>query len=62
MTGRTVTRQQLADCPDCLDWLGRNPHIVGACASVGIEHGKSTSRVVFEYTAAYHFRQHRDAA
>ena len=55
---RLVTRQQLIDCPECVAWGASQPHLIGACASVGIEHGKSTQRMLFEITAAYHFRGH----
>jgi hypothetical protein len=33
--------------------------LVGACASVGIEQGKSTDRMLFEFLAGFHFRGHR---
>lgn len=31
-----------------------------ACASVGIEYGKSTGRMMFDYLAGYHDRGHRE--
>lgn len=51
----------MPDCPQCMDYAMDQPHLVGACASVGIEKGKSTQQMLAEYLAAYHARGHREA-
>lgn len=50
------------DCLPCLEYLFAQPHLVGACASVGIERGKSTGQMLCEYLSAYHDRDHEEAA
>lgn len=44
----------LPDCPQCRELLDVNLHLLGAAASVGIEHGKSTGQVITEYLAYHH--------
>jgi hypothetical protein len=51
----TIVRDIL-DCPKCMAHFDYG--LVGACASVGIEHGKSTRQMLLEYLAAYHTRGH----
>lgn len=50
-------------CPACLDyWLVR-PHLTGACASAGLEHGLSTEETVRRVLAGVHVRnRHEEAA
>lgn len=45
-------------CPECLAIYGWN--LIGACASVGIERGKSTAQVASEFMSAYH-QQHQNS-
>lgn len=51
----------LTDCGDCVAYWDANPYLTAACASVGIEHGKSTYQMIREYLAGYHERGHRKA-
>jgi hypothetical protein len=46
-------------CNDCLAYW--TPELTNACASAGIEHGKSTYQMIREYLAAHHERGHRKA-
>ena len=50
---------RVAECMDCEQHAIREPHIVGACASVGIEHGKSTAEMMKIYLDGYHKRGHK---
>jgi hypothetical protein len=50
----------VTDCPDCLAYWNRQPSLTAACASVGIEHGKSTPQMIREYLGSYHQRHHHD--
>jgi hypothetical protein len=45
-------------CLQCQEHLSGSPHLTGACASVGIEHGKPTQRMLREYLTAFHERGH----
>lgn len=56
---RLVFVDGLPDCPDCMDHLMTQPHLVGACASVGIEFGKTTQEMFRSYIAGHHFGGHR---
>lgn len=47
-------------CPKCIEHYFDQPHLVGACASVGIEHGKSTAMMLGEYFAAFHANKHQE--
>ena len=49
----------LTECDECYAIV--SPQLIGACASVGIEHGKPTKQMVREYLAAYHERGHLTA-
>lgn len=49
------------DCPACWEYCFDNPGLAGACASVGIERGKSTGEMLHDYLADYHSRGHRPA-
>jgi hypothetical protein len=51
----------LPDCPECMDHVDNHPYLVGACASVGIERGKSTAQMFREYIVNYHFGGHETA-
>jgi hypothetical protein len=42
-------------CLAVLDW-----NLIGACASVGIEHGKPTGQMAAQFMAAYH-AEHAEA-
>lgn len=46
------------DCTECLDYYRDRPHLTGACASVGIEHGMSTEQVLRQVLRDYHRRGH----
>ncbi len=46
------------DCPDCMEYFRDQPHLAGACASVGIEHGMSTEETLRAVLASYHRRGH----
>ena len=46
------------DCDRCEEYMLR-PHFAGACASVGISHGKSTDEMVRVAVGAFHGRGHR---
>jgi hypothetical protein len=48
-----------SNCDTCMRYWASQPYLGAACASVGIEHGKSTFQMVREYLAAYHERGHR---
>lgn len=52
----------VAECPACVDHAARSPHLVGACASVGIEHGKTTRQMLHEYLRGVHHREAHDPA
>lgn len=58
-TNKPLTVRDIVDCPACRAFLFETPGLTEACASVGIEHGKSTQRMLLEYLAAYHRRGHR---
>lgn len=49
---------KIAECADCEQHALAEPMLAGACASVGIEHGKSTAQMVRLYLAGYHERGH----
>jgi hypothetical protein len=42
--------------------IGRQPFLVEACESVGIERGKSTEAMLWDYLAQFHERRHEEAA
>lgn len=44
-------------CPECFEAM-HEPGLIEACASVGIEHGKSTWLMMKEYIDAFHARHH----
>ena len=58
--GRLVFHNGIPDCDDCQEHAFSQPMLSEACASVGIEHGKSTYEMFKTYIAAYHFRGHHD--
>lgn len=45
-------------CMECFDEMN-TPGLIEACASVGIEHGKSTGLMMREYIDSFHARRHR---
>lgn len=45
-------------CEECFDYI-HTPGLLEACASVGIEHGKSTGLMLREFIDAYHARRHQ---
>lgn len=57
---RPLTRQDIIDCTECRDHQIDQPHLVGACASVGIERGLSTHEMMFRYLAGFHRRGHKE--
>jgi hypothetical protein len=50
------------ECPECLMHIGRQPFLAEACASVGIERGKSTEAMLRDYLVQFHERKHEEAA
>jgi hypothetical protein len=48
----------IPDCMKCMDAL--TPMLMEACASVGIEHNRSTDDMARQYLAEYHARNHED--
>jgi hypothetical protein len=50
------------ECGGCLEHLARQPFLVEACASVGIEYGKSTGAMLLDYFTRFHERGHQEAA
>lgn len=50
---------EAAGCGECAALVNAQPMLIGACASVGIEHGKSTRQMLREYLQGYHDRGHR---
>lgn len=44
-------------CRKCADHLAANPHIIGACASVGIEHAMTTPETVQAFMRGLHERE-----
>lgn len=61
LTGPECGAGGVPHCRECFEHYMQTPHLVGACASVGIEHGKSTSQMLTEYFERYHAREHRAA-
>jgi hypothetical protein len=49
-------------CGECEEHALASPHLVGACSSVGIEHGKSTGQMMAEYLRSFHGRGHTPLA
>lgn len=49
---------EIPACDRCFDYM-RTPFLVEACASVGIEHGKSTDQMMRETIEAFHASGHR---
>lgn len=48
------------ECERCAEhWDANGWSIIGACASVGIEHGKSTWQMAKDYFEGYHRRGHK---
>lgn len=47
-------------CGKCLEYYFSNPYLVEACASVGIEKGKTTEEMLVEYLAQYHNDRHKE--
>jgi hypothetical protein len=45
-------------CGACMEYYRDNPALVGAAASVGIEHGKSTADMLHTVLSVYHRRGH----
>jgi len=52
---------RVQNCDKCREfYFAQGPGLVGACASVGIEHGKSTWEMIAIYLDRYHANKHRD--
>jgi hypothetical protein len=47
-------------CARCLDHYFDTPFLAEACASVGIEHGRTTGDMLTRYLAQYHQRGHKE--
>lgn len=45
-------------CVECASYLEAHPLIIPACASVGVEAGKSTRQMMVEYFIEMHERDH----
>jgi hypothetical protein len=50
------------ECGDCQMYRFSQPGLVEACASVGIEHGKSAGQMLRDYLTAYHENGHEEVA
>lgn len=51
----------LTACPDCQRYVDQfGWALVGACASVGIERGKTTGQMAVEFIRSYHNRGHQE--
>lgn len=48
-------------CPECFEKM-TSPGLIEACASVGIEHGKSTGLMMREFIDRYHANRHKDSS
>jgi len=46
------------NCPQC-EHKRTDPLLIGACASVGIEHDTDTAEMVDQYLTDYHERNHQ---
>lgn len=51
---------RLVDCADCYAHYLSNPHIVSACASVGISHNRSTAELLTIFYRKFHADGHRE--
>lgn len=49
------------DCDKCIDYM-HTPGLAEACASVGIEHGKSTGEMLRISVEEFHKRRHKERA
>lgn len=47
------------ECGDCFEHRLTTPGLAEACASVGIEHGKSAGAMLRDYLVQYHERGHQ---
>lgn len=47
-------------CGKCLQYAYSQPFLLEACASVGIEHGKSSGQMIVDYLDYYHKSRHRE--
>ena len=61
-SGQWPATRDVMECGGCMGYLNSQPHMAGACASVGIERGKSTGQMLREYLEAFHERGHREVA
>jgi hypothetical protein len=52
---------RIKDCPECLEYYYSQPHLVHACASVGISHNKTTEEMLVMVISGYHHSDHREA-
>lgn len=52
-----LTARDVLACKECRAEM-RRPGLLHACASVGIEHGKTGRRVLLEYLAGFHRAGH----
>lgn len=41
-------------CDRCMDYLGSTPNLIPACATVGIEHGRSTDFMLRQHLVIFH--------
>jgi len=60
ITEERMDIEDIVYCPDCVAYWDANPYLTAACASVGIEYGKSTAQMLREHLAANHERGHRE--
>ena len=61
-SGQWPVTRDVMECGGCMEYLHSQPHLAGACASVGIGRGKGTGQVLREYLSAFHERGHRAVA
>jgi len=61
-SGQWPATHDVMECGGCMEYLRSQPHLAGACASVGIEHGRSTGQMLRDYLTGFHERGHREVA
>ena len=61
-SGQWPAVRDVMECGGCVKYLNSQPHLAGACASVGIERGRSTGQMLREYLEAFHGRGHQEVA
>lgn len=55
-----LTRDDIINCRDCMEHYYASPALAGAAASVGIEHGRSSTEMLYTYLGTFHQNGHQD--